>query len=410
MRCLALASYDSFLNAARLIAPHFRDAGCAVEYALVKARKRDQITASQVDAMAPGKAISWITIENLVQTKQLSEYDIVLSCLEGFSTRQLMYHVQSLKKRPLIISVYPGLVLRYAYDGFSMRTASDLLWLNSKSDLTAYRDMCAAFGLPSDNARVFGVAPLLSRPKRKLNAESGPVVFFEQAIIPRYRTERLFLCEQLLRLAQKFPQYEFLIKPRVTGGEATLHRSWHPIIPLLQEASAKLDARPPNLRISTASSADLLEVASHCLTVSSTVAVEAMNAGIPTAILGDFGAHEDYGLHFFFKSGIIYSFKDLDFPITRRPDTGWVENSFTDPSMTVHELVLEAVQMASGKKGELSSEMQRAEMSSQLRKRLYESHGTEDTLTRQYQGRGSQRHRLWQKLSRLLQRDSTNNS
>ncbi len=359
------------------------------------------MTEKQVDTFTLGAGIKWVTIETLAGRQLLSEYDIVLSCLEGLSTRRLMHHVQFLRKRPLLISAYPGLVLRYAHDGFSMRTASDLFWLNSIADLQAYRDMCGAFGLPSDNARVFGVASLLRKPIRKPDAERGPVVFFEQAIIPRYRDERLFLCEQLIHLAQRFPQYEFVLKPRVVGSEATVHRSQYPIVPLFDEAVSRLNSRPLNLRISTASATELIEAASHCLTVSSTVAVEAINAGVPTAIVSDFGAHEDYGLHYFFKSGIIRSFAELEFPLTCRPNPEWVRDAYTDPNKTVGELVLEAVSLAGREKGKLTPELQRAEMSRSLRERLFEMNGIEKTLSRRYQTTVNRRGWVWRNLTAI---------
>ncbi|WP_105385823.1 DUF6716 putative glycosyltransferase [Neorhizobium alkalisoli] len=409
MRCLALASYDSFLNVARLIAQHFQEAGCSVDYALVRARKSAQITDQQVQALAYSEEVKWISLDAPDDRELLAGYDIILSCLEGLSTRRLMHYAQLFNRRPLIISAYPGLVLRYANDGFSMRTGCDLLWLNSKVDLEAYTEMCAAFALPFDNARVFGIASLLKKPKRSLSADSGPIVFFEQAVIPRYKEERVFLCEQLIGLAQRFPQYQFLLKPRTMGREATLHKSWSPIVPLLNEATRHLGKLPANLEISARSASDLLEVASHCLTVSSTVAAEAVNAGVPTAIVADFGAHEDYGLHYFFKSGLITSFRDLAFPFQKQPDPDWVQDYLTDPINTVHDLVLEAVEMVSGRRRTLTSQLLKAEMSPSLRDHLYASNGVESTLSRQHQSRPSNATQLWRKLLRGYRARRTRN-
>src|SRR3546814_6734585 len=87
----------------------------------------------------------------------MGDYDIILSCLEGVSTRRLFHCVSPLSAhRPLIISIFAGLVLRYRNDGYSVRQRSDLLWLNCQADMDAYAEMCDGFGLSPRNARLFG--------------------------------------------------------------------------------------------------------------------------------------------------------------------------------------------------------------------------------------------------------------
>ncbi len=133
MRVLALASYNSFSERIVSSLHTFNRAGCEVEFALVQARRKKQITARQVQAHGLEADVRWIDIETFCTSGDVGTYDIVLSCLEGLSTRRLMHHLVSLgEKRPLVISAYPGLVLRYAHDGFSMRSGSDLLWLNCR--------------------------------------------------------------------------------------------------------------------------------------------------------------------------------------------------------------------------------------------------------------------------------------
>lgn len=388
MRVLALASYDSFLNIARLIAPHFERAGCKVEFALVHARRRKQISNSQVYRHGVAWPVRWVEIEALCGSGEMADYDIVLSCLEGLSTRRLMhYMIQLGSKRPLVVSVFPGLVLRYAFDGFSMRTGSDLLWLNCEADAEAYRTMCGAFGVDGSNARVFGVGALLEPVKRQPGAETGPVVFFEQAVIPRYYDEREFLAEQLVLLAKRFPQTNFLVKPRTTGSDATLHLSWHPIAPLLQTAAKRQGGWPGNLSLTSANASTLLANASHCLTVCSTVAVEALHARIPTAIIGDFGAHDDYGLHYFHKSGLIRTFAELDFPFNGSPHAGWWARYIGDPNGKVEQLAEEAVELARFPRIPMAERALEAEMSPELREHLMRRNTVHSVLQRSYQTR-----------------------
>jgi hypothetical protein len=388
MRVLALASYDSFLNIASLIAPHFEREGCAVEFALVQARRRKQISDDQVERNGFASKIRWIDIETFCGSEEIATYDIVLSCLEGLSTRRLMHYLIPLGgKRPLVISAYPGLVLRYPYDGFSMRTGSDLLWLNCEADAEAYQAMCSAFGIDGGNARVFGVGALLEPLRRHPTADIGPIVFFEQAVIPRYHDEREFLADQLVLLAKRFPRNDFIVKPRTMGNDATLHRSWHPIEPLLKDAAKRQGGWPDNLSLTSEKASALLSKASHCLTVCSTVAVEAIHAGIPTVIIGDFGAHDDYGLHYFYGSGLIQTFAELTFPVRERPDVDWQLRYLGDPNQRVESLVTEAVVLAQLERVPLRERPLISEMSPELRAHLLRRNTVGQVLQRRYQVR-----------------------
>lgn len=391
MRVLALASYDSFLNTASLIAPHFRAAGCEVEYALVKARNKTQISEEQVRSFELDGPVRWIAINEFCRSGEISRYDIVLSCLDGLSTRRLVHNLAPLgERRPLIISSYPGLVLRYALDGYSMRTASDLVWLNCKVDYDEFCQMSRAFHLDGDNARIFGVAPLLRKVTRDPDASNGPLVFFEQAIIPRYHDERLFLAEQLVLLAKRFPTKTILIKPRTSGNDATLHQTLHDIADLLGEASQRHGGQPANLKLTMEKASVLLQSASHCLTVNSTVAVEAIHAKIPTIVLGDFGAHEEYGLSYFFGSGLIRNFAEIDLSAAAIPDFDWLSTHVADPNETVAALTQEAIEMARRSRKPIIEGMAlRAELSPELRAYLTARKGAGGVIDRSYRKRNS---------------------
>src|SRR3546814_7607376 len=116
----------------------------------------------------------------------MGDYDIILSCLEGVSTRRLFHCVSPLSAhRPLIISIFAGLVLRYRNDGYSVRQRSDLLWLNCQADMDAYAEMCDGFGLSPSNARLFGNASLLrkiDRDRKSTRLNSSPLMRISYAV------------------------------------------------------------------------------------------------------------------------------------------------------------------------------------------------------------------------------------
>ncbi len=388
MRVLALAGYDSFLNTVRLIAPHFEMQGAFVDYALVSARKKKQISDRQVAEMGFGNAIPVVTIKGLCQSDEIKSYDIVLSCLEGMSTRHLFHYLQDLgSARPLVICVYPGLVLRYAFDGFSMRAPADLLWLNCEKDVEAYTTMCDSFGHDSSNARLFGNASLFEKIERDADAATaGPVVFFEQAVIPRYYHERKFLVEQLCALARRYPEKEFLIKARAAGKKATLHRTWHAIDHLFGEVAKSDEGLPANIRLTEERTPVLLARASHCLTISSTVAIEALHAGIATTLIADFGAHDDYGLQYFYGSGLLRSFEYIDLEVPPRMDKRWGEQFVLDPLLSIRRLVSEAMQTRLEKTSLANGSARQCENSDALREALLQE-GPDFYLSRAFKRR-----------------------
>lgn len=349
MRVLALAGYDSFLNTARLIAPHFEKCGVEVDYALVKARKSKQITPEQVTELGVSKILGEIDLIDFCESGAISSYDIVLACLEGLSTRRLFQFLPPYgKSRPIVISVYPGLVLRYLYDGLSTRAPADLLWLNCRRDVREYRRMCEGFGIDQSNVRLFGNGSVLEKIERKPEAScGGPIVFFEQAVIPRHYDERRFLVAQLFEFACRYPKRRVLIKARTLGSRSTLHKTWYPIDSLFREVSSTVcQPVPANISLTDEGTGKLLSEASLCLTVSSTVAVEALYADIPTVIINDFGAHDDYGLQYFYGSGILKSFDQIDLEKLPVPEKSWLDDHTCDPLITINALVDEAIEIA----------------------------------------------------------------
>ncbi|MCZ4088855.1 hypothetical protein O3W52_01850 [Ensifer psoraleae] len=71
-----------------------------------------------------------------------------------------------------------------------------------------------------------------------------------------------------------------------------------------------------------------------------------MHAGVPTALIGDFGAYDDYGLHYFYGSGLIRTFAELDFPFEGMANADWRSRYVGDPNQTVEHLAEEAVRLA----------------------------------------------------------------
>ncbi|WP_350297390.1 DUF6716 putative glycosyltransferase [Agrobacterium arsenijevicii] len=403
---MVLVSYDSFLNVGKLIGSRFEQAGCAVDVALVKTGRKNQISSAQINILGQGQDIPWISIPEFLRNPEFLEYNCIFCCLEGLSIRRLIHSLTRLTdRRPLIVCAYPGLLLRDAYDGLAMRSGCDLVWLNSTKDIDAYRKMCDAFGISAGNARLFGVAPLLQKIERSDDDKTKPVVFFEQAVIPRHYDERVYLARQLVILAKKFPDRQFIIKLRATGDDVTLHQPSYPLDPLLIEAAKSQGGWPQNLRLSSKESAvSLLAKASHCLTISSTVSVQAIKAGIPTAIIGDYGAREEYGLNYFFGSGLITTFDKIRFPFEGKPEKYWWSYNVEDPDRHIARLISETIELAASDLPELSPQSLAAEFSPELRRHFLEVLKLDDFLARKYERPKNDVGITRKLMSRLLRR------
>jgi len=122
-----------------------------------------------------------------------------------------------------------------------------------------------------------------------------------------------------------------------------LHRTLAPIEPLLREAAQAAGGWPDNLSITYEPVAELLATMGHCLTISSTVAVEAIHNGIPTTIITDFGAHDDLGTSYFFGSGLLRRFSEVDFDNPPRVEPRWQAEAYADPNPRIDGLVQEVL-------------------------------------------------------------------
>ncbi len=402
LRVLGVAGYDSFLRAAGKIARIFADGGAEVEFALLSTRQ-DQISESQVRAEALPFPIHPHQMDTLLADGLLERYDVVLLALEGASSRNFFLRLAELgDDRPLVVSFYPGIVLRYPFDGLSSRSPADVLWLNSDEDLASYREMCASFGVSADNASVFGIPHLLSRIERS-GAADGPVVFFEQTVIPRAIEDRTFLASGLIDLARRHPDRQVIVKPRHRVEDFTLHKARVHIEPLISDLAAGSGGMPRNLTISHEPASALLARASLCLTISSTVAIEAVNAGVPTAIIGDFGAHDDSGIHYFYGSNLIRCMAMIDPAEPPVVDPQWARRRVVDPLPTAPQAVARVTSAAQQARNEPLPPIRVSPLyfSSERQADLLAKHGPDRISSRSYQNDSKPRKKRKRGLARF---------
>lgn len=310
-RVLVLATFDSFLKAALPLARFLERKGCRVEYRLIRVRS-GQISARQRAAIGFSGPLAAASMSEVLAEPGFFDIDVVLLALDGRRTSALLAAMRArapATRRPLTVAFYPGVVFRYHMHGLVNRFGADLILFNSPADQLLYRRTAAALGCGDGRGLCLG-STVLSPPATPRPAPVWPpasVVYAEQPDVPASRIERLYIIDRLIEYARLYPDRRVLIKPRLAPGETTLRRTTYHLAHLMAEAD-RLGGVPANLAITYAPIEELLDEADLCLTVSSTVALQAAARGIPFAAIGDFGVCEDYGTHFFVESGCLTDF------------------------------------------------------------------------------------------------------
>ena len=319
-RVTVVADFDSFLRAASVLAGHLERAGATVRYRLVFARA-GQVSRAQLASMGlTPEQVETLPMDRLATREVLGDEDLVVLGLNGMRSRRFfvrLHHAfEGAPRRPIVTSLYPGLVFRFHLEGMTSRMAADLLLLNSPADLRLYEGALREMGLANRNAICAGLAFLPPAQPPRADAREGAVLFVGQPTVPVSREERRYVIVRLLELARRHPETRWLLKPRHRRDETTLHRDDHHYEDLLDEL-ARGERIPSNFAVVHDPLSVLFERTRLALTFSSTAALESLRLGVPTRILTDVGIHENIGNHFFIGSGLSCTLDDV------RPDLGW---------------------------------------------------------------------------------------
>ena len=329
-RVLALGTFDSFIRTAGVVARLFEAEGASVRYAALSAsEKTEQLSARQLRAGGLNETVPVLTAEALVASRLFRDAHIVVAVIDGGRARELFLACAAADlsrevMRPIMVVASPGVALSDQMQGFMSRAPADILCFNAENERAAFVAAAGEIGVDSSNAIVTGLMGLDRRPRKAGKSEKPLVVLFEQPVIPVRRMQRMHLVAGMIDLARRFPDAEVLIKLRHARNETAHHQTRFHLDDLAVELYAE-GGRPANLAFTHEAAPKLLDRASLAVTVSSTVAVEAMSRGVPTRIVSDFGISEVLGTAYFVGSGCFAALATLapDLPVTAKPD--WVE-------------------------------------------------------------------------------------
>ena len=117
----------------------------------------------------------------------------------------------------------------------------------------------------------------------------------------------MYLLTKLIEFAFSNPSETIYIKPRVSLSERTIHPNKYPMEKLI-ETYKKSNPIPPNLFFTYDDVDICLSKSKMVITLSSTVAFEALYNDIHTIIISDFGLKKSFANQYFVESGCMFNF------------------------------------------------------------------------------------------------------
>lgn len=230
-------------------------------------------------------------------------------------------------RRPLLVSGYVGVVYEKFVEGALARAGTDVVLANCRQDADRLARLYTDLGL--DPAVVVETRlPFLREPVVRPVERPFTVTFAGQPGVPWLQSDRAHLTERLVRHARAHPERVVNIKLRSAPGERVTHAEPYPYPTLLRRFAGRL---PDNLHIMLGDMGEVLGGTDLLVTVSSTAALEAMSAGVATALLTDFGVNEQLGNAYFTGSGCLVGFDQVDAGAAPTVNPEWADRHGVRP-------------------------------------------------------------------------------
>ncbi|MDM7856596.1 DUF6716 putative glycosyltransferase [Cellulomonas alba] len=329
---LAVADSDAYLKWAvhtlSALGPSL--GGEPVEARAVVLRSPVLPTPAQVAAATAGSTVGRTEVVSVWQLHRLLRRrppDVLLVAATGPVAQVVGRLAQRARRRPALVTGLPGLALPATAVGVRRRTWCDAFVVHSRAERSAYGAAFAAAGTAP--AVVLSHLPFFrpaGRDARAASGSSAPVVFAAQPSVPAARHDRVRLLAGLAGVAAA--GHDVVVKLRATTGERQTHHEPHPYADLWEQEHARLGHPRELLRFATGAMSDWLRPGATLVTVSSTAALEAIAAGVPTALVADLGVADALLNPPFAGSGLMTHLADLPAALERglpAPDPSWAD-------------------------------------------------------------------------------------
>lgn len=304
MNVLVVATYDSFLKTGYSIAKRIDGAIVNVFIHQVRA---NQISISQLDEYGISKNNVQVgSVDSFIAEDYLDSYDLVILSVGNSLFRKCLKKIHRYSNnRLIIIGCFPGVVFGNI-ESITSRINSDILLCNSYLD-TMLAKKIAEFSDSSVDVLHYGLVNLKVDFIRKSHKLKN-IYFIDQVKIPDQLSDRIYILQKLINLSNKYPDYNFIIKSRVKEGDQTVHVNAMDYADLLE----RFPYVPKNLFIQYECMDESYNKMDMCISVSSTVILEALFYKIPSYAISDFGIDTKFANDSFLGSGLFVSFAEME--------------------------------------------------------------------------------------------------
>jgi len=322
-KILLIASYDSFLRSGIEIAKTISNADIEIK---IRTTVSNQLSEDQLKNIFQNKVYNYSFFYlNDYKNIDFNKYDIIiLSAGNGFMKPFFEFYMSNKRinrSKIITMSLFPGVIFG-DINSIVARINSDILLCNNKMDYEVSNKIKKVWKL---NTTILHYGfPVIK--DIKSNTKEN-IYFFEQVKIPNTYVDRMFILRKLIDYAFENPNETIYIKPRVSKKEKTVHINKYPMEKLLRDYQKNAPI-PSNLFFTYQSIDECFSKTKLAITMSSTVAFEAMYNNIPVAIISDFGIRNEFANKDFLDSGCMISFSDLN-KIIPKVNQSWY-NSMVD--------------------------------------------------------------------------------
>ncbi|QCY48666.1 hypothetical protein GcLGCM259_2960 [Glutamicibacter creatinolyticus] len=243
-------------------------------------------------------------------------------------------------RRTALVSALPGVAFPATAKGWNYRRAGDAFICHSHAEVRDFSFL--ADSEPGHQPTLLlGKLPFLTSPGFPATCSQpiNRVVFAAQAKVPSARDEREQILLALEGTARMNPGTEVIIKLRARAGEPQTHLEQYPYDALLEQMvqDGRL-SRTSHIRFATGALHEFLVPGTALATVSSTAALEALDHGLPTLVINDFGVDVSLINTVFVGSGIQGSLQQLQMLGLSNPNRAWLrENYFHRNARDLHD-------------------------------------------------------------------------
>lgn len=320
MRVLTISDSDSYLKWAVALADG-APAHWAVRHLVVGnviAPSAAQVAAVLADH--PGRPIGRTPAARLARTVRSLAPDVVLVACTGPALAAVLDLLEwggALgTDRPVLVTGLPGISYPANELAVRHRVGSDLMILHSHRERAAYAAVAERLAGP---AIALASLPFLAR-ARPVAPGGDEVVFAAQSLVPAGAAERRAI---LAALADLPPRLVPVVKVRALPGERQAHNERLPYAELWSGM-----AQPREIEFRAGSMAAALERAAGFVTVSSTAALEALAAGVPTLVLDEWGVSGELINEVFTGSGLLGGLDRLRAAQFAAPEAAWLRANY----------------------------------------------------------------------------------